>query len=108
MRRRNRNVWVRVYVIGRLGVLPVYSPKLRGAFEGTGNWKIQIVKRSDSSDGFKVTPQRWIVGRTFAWLDRCRRLAKINRNQPRVLRLGNTSRISELSREESQYIAKKT
>ena len=26
--------------------------------------------------GFEVLPRRWVVERTFAWLGRCRRLAK--------------------------------
>jgi transposase len=38
--------------------------------------QIEIVKRSDSEKGFKVVPHRWVVERTFAWLNRCRRLAK--------------------------------
>ena len=29
------------------------GPKLRGAFEGAGNWTIQIVKRSDKAEGFE-------------------------------------------------------
>ena len=29
-----------------------------------------------SSEGFVVLPKRWVVERTFAWLGRCRRLAK--------------------------------
>jgi transposase len=37
---------------------------------------IEIVKRSDRVKGFVVLPQRWIVERTIAWLNRCRRLAK--------------------------------
>jgi transposase len=41
----------------------------------TGTWKLEIVKRSDA-DGFKVLPKRWIVERTFAWISRCRRLAR--------------------------------
>lgn len=36
----------------------------------------EIVKRSDRNTGFKVLPVRWIVERTIAWLNRCRRLAK--------------------------------
>jgi putative transposase len=36
----------------------------------------EIVKRSDQAKGFVVLPKRWIVERTIAWLNRCRRLAK--------------------------------
>ncbi len=42
-----------------------------------GAWQLEIVKRSDqAAAGFVVLPKRWIVERTFAWLGRCRRLAK--------------------------------
>jgi transposase len=37
---------------------------------------VEIVKRSDQARGFVVLPRRWVVERTFAWLGRCRRLAK--------------------------------
>ena len=37
---------------------------------------IEIVKRSDHAQRFVVLPKRWVVERTFAWLGRCRRLAK--------------------------------
>jgi transposase len=37
---------------------------------------VEIVKRSDQTKGFVVLPKRWVVERTFAWLGRCRRLAK--------------------------------
>jgi len=40
------------------------------------NLKIEIVKRSDRAKGFEVLQRRWVVERTFAWLNRCRRLAK--------------------------------
>ena len=36
----------------------------------------EIVKRSDREKGFVVLPRRWVVERTLAWLNRCRRLAK--------------------------------
>ena len=38
--------------------------------------EVEIVKRSDVAKGFAVLPKRWIVERTIAWLNRCRRLAK--------------------------------
>ena len=37
---------------------------------------VEIVKRSDRAMGFVVEPKRWIVERSIAWLNRCRRLAK--------------------------------
>jgi transposase len=37
---------------------------------------VEIVKRSDAAKGFVVLPKRWIVERSIAWLNRCRRLAK--------------------------------
>ena len=36
---------------------------------------VEIVKRSDVGK-FVVLPKRWIVERSIAWLNRCRRLAK--------------------------------
>jgi transposase len=51
---------------------------------------VEIVKRSDVAEGFTVLPKRWIVERTIAWLNRCRRLAKdwecLNRNALAFLR----------------------
>src|SRR5262249_4865970 len=53
----------------------------------------EIVKRSDRTRGFVVLPRRWVVERTFAWLNRCRRLAKdwenLNRNALAFLRLAS-------------------
>ena len=37
--------------------------------------EVQIVKRSDQAKGFVVLPKCWVVERTLAWLNRCRRLA---------------------------------
>jgi transposase len=37
---------------------------------------LEIVKRPDGARGFVVIARRWVVERTFAWLGRCRRLAK--------------------------------
>jgi len=45
---------------------------------------VDIVKRSDAVKGFAVLPRRWVVERTFAWLNRCRRLAKDFENLNRI------------------------
>jgi transposase len=37
---------------------------------------VEIVKRSDQAKGFVLLPKRWVIERTLAWLNRCRRLAK--------------------------------
>src|SRR6202167_3480628 len=54
---------------------------------------IEIVKRSDQAQRFVVLPKRWIVERTFAWLGRCRRLAKdwecLNRKALAFLKLAS-------------------
>jgi transposase len=50
--------------------------KLRDALNKFGRWTIEIIKRSEHDVGFHVLPRRWVVERTFAWLGRCRRLAK--------------------------------
>src|SRR5215469_6146605 len=49
--------------------------KLAAALARHGRWRIEIVTRSDCP-GFHVRPRRWLVERTFAWLNRNRRLAK--------------------------------
>ena len=53
----------------------------------------EIVKRSDKAIGFEVLPKRWIVERTFAWLNRCRRLSKdlenLTRNALAFVRLAS-------------------
>lgn len=50
--------------------------KLKTALTKIGDWTIEIIKRSDRVKGFVVLPRRWVVERTFAWLNRNRRLAK--------------------------------
>jgi transposase len=52
------------------------GPKLRDALKDLGRWTVQIIKRSDTAEGFEVLPRRWVVERTFAGLNRCRRLSK--------------------------------
>jgi len=54
----------------------VYNgPNLRKALAKFGDWTIEIVTRAAEATGFKLLPRRWVVERTFAWLNRHRRLA---------------------------------
>jgi putative transposase len=39
-------------------------------------FRLQTVLRSDDQKGFVVLPRRWVVERTFAWLNHHRRLSK--------------------------------
>jgi transposase len=50
--------------------------KLKNALKELGEWTLEIVKRSDTAKGFVLLQRRWVVERTFAWLNRNRRLAK--------------------------------
>lgn len=52
---------------------PQFQSGLRAAHAKV---EVEVVKRSDQAKGFSVLPRRWVVERTFAWLNRCRRLAK--------------------------------
>jgi transposase len=54
------------------------------AVRALGRWELEIVKRSDGLRGFEPLPKRWIVERTFSWLNRCRRLAKDVENLART------------------------
>jgi len=50
--------------------------KLRRSLTKIGDWTIEVIRRSDTVNGFEILPRRWVVERTFAWLGRSRRLAK--------------------------------
>lgn len=52
---------------------PVFQGAVKAAM---ASLNVEIVKRTDQAKGFVVLPKRWVVERTFAWLNRCRRLAK--------------------------------
>ncbi|WP_412051755.1 IS5 family transposase [Hoeflea sp. Naph1] len=69
---------------------PVFAKGQKKAMPGLA---IKIIKRSDIVKGFEVLPRRWVVERTFAWLGRCRRLAKdfenLSRNALAFLKLAS-------------------
>ena len=61
------------------------GPKFEQAVaQAMAETNVEIVKRSDAAKGFIVLPRRWVVERTFAWLNRCRRLAKDFENRTRT------------------------
>ena len=60
---------------------PVFQSAVKAAI---ANLNVEIVKRSDHVKGFVALPKRWVVERTFAWLNRCRRLAKDWENRNRT------------------------
>ena len=69
---------------------PIFGNALAKILPGL---ETEIVKRSDQAKGFVRLPKRWIVERTIAWLNRCRRLAKdwenLNRNALAFLKLAS-------------------
>jgi transposase len=81
--------------LGKLFADSAYEgPIFRGALTSIlPRLHAEIVKRSDQVKGFVVLPKRWIVERTIAWLNRCRRLAKdwenLNRNALAFLKLAS-------------------
>ena len=55
----------------------VYRGKqLPDALAEFGKWTIEIITRLKSVGSFKPERRRWVVERTLAWLNRCRRLSK--------------------------------
>jgi len=69
---------------------PIFHTALAGILP---RLETEIVKRSDQIKGFVALPKRWIVERTIAWLNRCRRLAKdwenLNRTALAFLKLAS-------------------
>jgi putative transposase len=39
-------------------------------------WVLELVRKPEGVRTFQVLPRRWVVERTFGWLNRCRRLSK--------------------------------
>lgn len=71
--RRSRQLFPFIEVIYADG--SYRGPIMAATVAKTGAWRLEIVKRNDVPR-FEVLPKRWIVERTFAWISRCRRLAR--------------------------------
>ncbi len=65
--------WCRLKLIWADGS---YRGELLDWVKHTLGWTLQIVERPAGQAGFQVLPKRWIIERTFAWLNRQRRLSR--------------------------------
>lgn len=53
-----------------------YTGTFKDWVKATLGWLLETVLKPSDQQGFAVLPKRWIVERTFAWLNRQRRLSK--------------------------------
>ena len=53
-----------------------YRRTFRNTFDEFHNIRIDISMQIKEQKGFQVLPKRWVVERTFAWLNGSRRLSK--------------------------------
>jgi transposase len=59
-----------------------YAGKLIDWTKQFCNWILEIVKLGDGVKGFQMLPRRWVVKRTFEWLNSYRRLSKDHEDLP--------------------------
>jgi transposase len=53
------------------------GPVVRDAMAAISDeWSFEAVRRPRGQKGFVVLKRRWVIERTFAWLSRCRRMAR--------------------------------
>ena len=53
-----------------------YGGKLVEWAKTVGRWTLELVRRPARQHTFQVLPRRWVVERTFGWLNLQRRLSK--------------------------------
>ena len=51
-----------------------YAGKFLDWVVGNTIWRVEIIRRT--SKGWELLPKRWVVERTFGWLNKYRRLSK--------------------------------
>jgi putative transposase len=61
-----------------------YRGELVDWVKRTLGWQLEIVDKAVGQKGFVVLPRRWVVERTFAWLNRQRRLSKDYEHLPQT------------------------
>jgi putative transposase len=60
----------------------LYAGALVEIAERMYHWTLEIVKRPEGAKGFVLQAKRWIIERTFAWLNLWRRLSKDYEQDP--------------------------
>lgn len=73
------NAWKRMKLVWADGG---YRGELLTWLQTTLGWVLEIVHKLADQVGFEVLPKRWIVERTFAWINRQRRLSKDYERSP--------------------------
>lgn len=58
------------------------DPAASAQTQGT---ELVVIKTCEAKHGFVLLPKRWVVERSFAWMSRCRRLARDCERLPQVL-----------------------
>lgn len=53
-----------------------YTGDLEKCAEAEIGCRVEVVRRPAGQQGFQVLPRRWVVERSFGWLNRYRRLSK--------------------------------
>src|SRR5437870_1609330 len=65
---RLQGVWVSIH--------DTFRAHVRAKAERHNHRVLESVTRAEGQKGFAVLPHRWVVERTLAWLNQCRRLSK--------------------------------
>src|SRR5262249_62110858 len=60
-----------------------HNRALYGGVAETGFYELEVIRRPKGAEGWVRLPIRWTVERTFAWLDKCRRLSVDREKSPR-------------------------
>ncbi len=65
-----------------------YGGKLVQWTKEAGGWNLELVRRPRQQHTFQVLPRRWVVERTFGWLNLQRRLSKDYEGLPETTEAG--------------------
>jgi transposase len=67
------------------GAVPGYTGERAAEAASAHGIALEVVKLPKAKRGFVLLPRRWVVGRSFAWMARCRRLARDYERLPEIV-----------------------